>query len=225
LGGLNVLFYTHTTAQNKKPAGATTPPPEKVYQLSGLVLDKVTGQPIPFTRITTISRKRYAVCNEEGFFSIPTVANDTLVFQSIGYKPATFIFAQYLQDYKGDTTQPYIYEIQYMLSDTITLPTVVIYPYKSAEDIRQAVLNNNEPTQLSIADAQMNVSPQVVSYFLNELPTNDAERLAVMRRRYNELYLRTNERPNVGFDAVAVFNLISYLNKKSKKEKSSSMDD
>jgi len=50
-----------------------------------LVLDKATNDPVPFAVIQVNNTRRRAICNQNGFFSIPVVATDTLNFFSLSY--------------------------------------------------------------------------------------------------------------------------------------------
>jgi 5-hydroxyisourate hydrolase-like protein (transthyretin family) len=189
---------------------------EKVYQLTGLVLNRVTGAPIPYTKITINKRLRMAYTNEEGFYSLPVEAGDTVNFFHVGFYPAKLPIADYLKNYKPDTE--YLYEIQFMLEDTITLPTVTIYPYKTPDDIKNAIKYMNTPIDIPIDQAQAHITPELMSFFMNNLPTDPNDAQNVARQRYMQYYSNTNVRPTFGVDFVAVYNLINYIGKK-KKEK------
>lgn len=210
-------FYSSYAQKIVKGKNTPSDSREKVFQMSGLVLKRSTGEPIPFVKITTPTNKRYGISNEDGFYSIPVVERDTVLFECIGFRKTNLIVKDYLKSYKGDTGVPFLYSIEYMLEDTITLPTVTIYPYQTPEDIRQALLHVREPYQLSIDQAQMNVSPELMSYFMNNLPTDESERLKVAQQRYVELYQQQTMRPSFNLvDPVAIYRLIQHIKKKSK---------
>jgi len=68
----------------------------KVYQLSGMVLNATTGEPIPFSTIRVNHSRRGTIANAEGFYSLPVVRGDTLYFSALGYKKARFLISPYL---------------------------------------------------------------------------------------------------------------------------------
>jgi hypothetical protein len=59
---------------------------EKVY-LSGFVNDITTLQPLTYVNIATPKGKVLAATDQNGFFSVSTMKNDTLVFTRLGYQP------------------------------------------------------------------------------------------------------------------------------------------
>lgn len=212
------LVHHHLQAQTNKPA-TTTNKGERIYQLSGLVLSKGTQLPISYARLFVKNKNRFGICNEEGFFSIAVLPGDTLTFSRVGYKRNDLVITEYLKQYQQDTASTYIYAIQYMVEDTLELPTVTIYPYNSASDLKYAILNMDK-APLGMTEAQTNISPELMAYFMENLPENETDRINVARRRYLDLYTRGNMRPNVTLvDPVAIYNLIRYVSNKSKAKK------
>jgi hypothetical protein len=59
---------------------------EKVY-LSGFVNDISTLQPLSYVNISAPKGKVLAASDQNGFFSVSAVRNDTLVFTRLGYQP------------------------------------------------------------------------------------------------------------------------------------------
>lgn len=190
---------------------------EKIYQLSGLVLSKGASLPISYARLVIKNKNRFGICNEEGFFSIAVTPGDTVLFSRVGHKRNELIVSQYLKSYKGDTSSsPYLYAIQYMDDDTLTLPTVTIYPYKNSTDLKYAILNMDR-APLGFSEAQTSVSPELMAYFMENLPENEEDRINVARRRYMEFYSRSNYLPKI--DPVAIYNLIRYVSKKKEERR------
>lgn len=208
-------------AQEPNPGmGQQLPPAERVYQLSGLVLDAKNGLPIPHVAIRIRGTLRGGLTNIEGFFSLPVLETDTLEFRCLGFVTSTLVIRDYLASYSGDKTSDYIYEIQYLSEDEITLPTVTIYPYNTPEELRAALLNipvnPNDPATI----ARNNVSPQLMAYFTDNLPDDPQERLKVAQMRYYELYKTQNDLKTVPLvDPLAIYNLFKYLSDKGKLKK------
>lgn len=209
LGFLIWAFFSFCYPQAQTP---------KVYQLSGLVLNRQTGEPVPYAKIETIRNKRIVFANKEGFYSIPVTKEDTLIFSSLGYKKSILSMKSYLKSYQAAPDEIYIYEIHYLLPDTITLPTVHIFPYKTPEELKTAILNIPMEQDISMARAQQNVSPELIKYFFENLPADPEERKAIALQRYQELYHRRNVMPVYPLaDPIAVYRLIDYLIQKTKK--------
>jgi hypothetical protein len=189
-----------------------------VYQLSGLVLNKSTGEPVPFTRLRIKNSRRGGVCNNEGFYSIPVLATDTIQFSCIGFKPSTLILSTYLQQYTGASIDnPFIYEVHYLVEDSIVQPPVVITPYNTPEELKTAILNIPVPTQSPAQLARENVSPQLMAYFMNNLPKDGEERINIAQQRYQEMYRTKGLAPMYPIaDPVAVYRLVKYLTEKAK---------
>ena len=191
----------------------------KVYQLSGVVISRQTGVPVPYVRIIVNHSRRGAVANHEGFYSVPVIETDTLYFSSVGYHPSKLIVKDYLTGYEGSKRGDYLYEFQYMVVDTVVLPTVTILPYQNPQELRTSLLNM--PTQQSIYEqlAYANLDPAAMSYFMKNLPSDDQDRYMVARQRYMELQRDARLAPSLGMDFSAVYRLINYFHTQSTRKK------
>ena len=197
----------------------------KVYQLSGMVLDRQTGIPIAYAKITTGKRRRLALTNQEGFFSIPVTRQDTLFFKRVGYKPSKLSMKDYLAEYGIDTSETYIYEIHYLFQDTVQLPTVTIHPYQDKEDVKVAIRNMPSSMDVPIDQLRGNVNPAILAYFMEDMPENEKDRVDLARRRYEDFYTKQqNMAPVAGVDAGAVFRMIRYMDKKNKERKQKALE-
>ncbi|MCS6790233.1 MAG: carboxypeptidase-like regulatory domain-containing protein [Bacteroidia bacterium] len=191
-----------------------------IYQLSGMILNATTGEPIPYATIRVLHTRRGTLANEDGFYSLPVLPADTLYFSALGYKKSRFILSEYLRAYKGDTTQGFIYAIHYLTEDTLELPPVRIPGIRTPEELKTAILNIPLETQSQIA--RSNVSPELIAYFMENLPADPQERVKVAQKRYRDLYYERTLRPVYPIlDPIAVYRLVQYLSNKAhvKKEK------
>ncbi|MEN3040995.1 MAG: carboxypeptidase-like regulatory domain-containing protein [Bacteroidia bacterium] len=191
-----------------------------VYQLSGMILSATTGEPIPFVSIRVGKTRRGTVSNAEGFYSLPVIRGDTLIFSALGYKRARFSVGAYLDSYVGDTTQGLIYAVHYLVEDTIELPTVRISSIRTPEELRTALLNI--PLETQTQPARDNVSPELIAYFMQNLPADPQERIKIAQQRYRDLYYERTLRPTYPLlDPIAVYRLVRYLSEKAqvKREK------
>lgn len=198
---------------------ATAQNDERIYQLTGIVLDRATNEPVPYAVIQVNNTRRRAICNEYGFFSIPVIATDTLNFYSLAYYSNKLAMPRFLEEYEVDTSSAYLYVQHYMIQDEISLPAVEILPYKTPADVRVAMarmpLDENSPAAI----AARNVSPEMLTYMVENLPVDDFERQAAAAQQYYLRYQYQNRVATVGLDPIAVYQLVNYFSRKSKKKK------
>lgn len=186
-----------------------------VYQLSGLVISATTGEPVPFVSIRVGRTRRGTVANADGFYSLPVVRGDTLFFSALGFKKGRFILDEYLKAYTGDTSQGFLYAVHYLVEDTIELPTVRISAIRTPEELKTALLNI--PLETQTQAARDNVSPELIAYFLENLPLDPQERIKVAQQRYRDLYFQSTLRPVYPIlDPIAAYRLVQYLSEKAK---------
>ncbi len=189
------------------------------YQLSGMVLNRHSGEPIPYVHIVATKSRQIVIANKEGFFSLAVDPYDTLIFSALGYHKGRLSIPDYLKEYQPK--DQYIYVIQYLVEDTIELPAVVIFPYKNAQELKTAIVNmpvQTEPMQI----AYNNVSPQIVKYFMEHLPADPEERVQAAYQRYLMFQRQAFQRPYVPLlDPIAVMRLVNYLAKQAKSKKRS----
>ncbi len=190
----------------------------KVYQLSGMILNASTGEPIPYVSIRINHSRRGTIANAEGFYSVPVLRGDTLYFSALGYKKARFLVSPYLDAYTGDTTEGFIYAVHYLTEDTLELPTVRISAIRTPEELKTALLNIPLETQSQVA--RDNVSPEIIAYFLANLPPDPQERIKIAEQRYKDLYYQRTLRPTYPIlDPIAAYRLIKYLTEKAQVRK------
>ena len=190
----------------------------KVYQLSGMILNASTGEPIPYVSIRINHSRRGTIANAEGFYSVPVIRGDTLYFSALGYKKARFLVSPYLDAYTGDTTEGFIYAVHYLTEDTLELPTVRISAIRTPEELKIALLNIPLETQSQVA--RDNVSPEIIAYFLANLPPDPQERIKIAEQRYKDLYYQRTLRPTYPIlDPIAAYRLIKYLTEKAQVRK------
>ncbi len=190
----------------------------RVYQLSGMILNASTGDPIPFVTIRINHSRRGTVANPEGFYSVPVVRGDTLYFSALGYKKARFLVSPYLDAYSGDTTEGFIYAVHYLVEDTLELPTIRITAIRTPEELKTALLNI--PLETQSQSARDNVSPELIAYFLQNLPPDPQERIKIAEQRYKDIYYQRTLRLTYPIlDPIAAYRLVKYLSEKAQVRK------
>lgn len=114
---------------------------EHIVQFSGIIKDLNTGEPLPFATIYVDKKYRGTITNLDGFFSFVVEKGDSMVIRSVGYKEKRLQIPPKLV---GDS-----YHVMYALeADTILLDEVVIYPWPTRQQFRQAFINLEVPDDL-----------------------------------------------------------------------------
>ncbi len=120
--------FSQTTATEK----------QKLIQFSGVVLTADSLQPLPFSSVIIRNARRGTITDFYGFFSFVAMKGDTIDFQNIGFKTASYILPDSLSDNHYSL-------IQVMIRDTINLKEAVVYPWPSKEEFKRAFIELSIP--------------------------------------------------------------------------------
>ena len=191
----------------------------RIWQLSGMVVNKATREPVPYATVKVYHSRRAISANTEGFYSLPVMEDDTIVFVALGYKPSFLVMRQYLAEYMGNKESDYLYAINYMPEDSIQLAAVRIYPYNTPEALRTAIVQANSLMPLEEKYARNNLDPKLLDELVKTIPVDGEERASVAQRIYLDQAMHRNVVPTVGINPVAIYQLLKYINDKSKEKR------
>jgi hypothetical protein len=114
----------------------------------GLVLDAITLLPIPNSQIY-INSSITAVSSEDGSFTFYVNKADTVVFNSLGYKPSFY--------HVGDTLKGLEFNAGiFMRSDTVEIGEVIIIPRQS--NLKSEIMNAPSRTPEIMNNARNNIA-------------------------------------------------------------------
>jgi len=109
----------------------------ELLQLSGMVYNK-NSEPVKFAHIISRSTHRGTITDANGLFTLITHIDDTILFSCMSYKPTYYIVPQGLDNY--------YYTIDVVMEhDTILLEEVIILPWKTYEEFKEAFLSYRIP--------------------------------------------------------------------------------
>ena len=167
-----------------------------LIQFSGMVVERDSLRPIPYTAIMIAKTRRGTISDFYGYFSFVAQVKDTIEFTAVGFKPMRFIIPDTL------TTDRYSL-IQVMTVDTIFLQETVIYPWPTKDQFKQAFLSLNLKDD-ELSNAQHHLDKEVMAMQMNEL-TNDGSMSykAVQQQQYSRLYYAGQAPPNNLLNPVA----------------------
>lgn len=147
-------------AQEKVVEGDTN-----LIQLSGVVVDEETLDPLPYTTVYDKTDERGVIADYLGYFSLVTYPGDTLYFSFYGHKRSTFIVPDTLTDNRYSI-------IHVMQMDTLQFPSVDVYPWPSREDFARAFVEM-QPYDDALRRAQRQLSGESLAFAAARLE-NDA---------------------------------------------------
>lgn len=157
-GFLTVLLFAFfsgdVNAQNQKD--------RPLIQFSGVVVSSDSIQPIPFANVIIRQSRRGTMTDLYGFFSFVAMKGDTIDFQYIGYKHASFVIPDTLNENRYSM-------IQVLIRDTVQLKEMVIYPWPSREDFKQAFLELRLPDD-DMKRAMRNIQMAQMSEIADQVP-------------------------------------------------------
>jgi len=144
------------------PQQAVAQGQQRVVQLSGFVAvgDSLYG--VAGVSVYVPKTSRGTQTNEYGFFSVPVLSGDSIVFSAIGYKK------QYLIIPKNYSSASYSIIMQ-MQEDPTELPTVDVFPWPTERDFRQAIANVKLPDE-GRAIATRNLDPELLEELFKSTP-------------------------------------------------------
>jgi hypothetical protein len=151
----------------------------KLVQLSGRIIDEQT-EPLPFAHVLIMNNYRGTITDREGKFSLVVEVFDTVLFSTLGYKRRTMVIPDTL-------ARPFITADIVLQEDTILIAEVEVYPWRSYEEFKEALLNlrlpdgDNERARRNIAL----IKTQIILY--NE-PNARENFQYVMEQQYRETF-------------------------------------
>ncbi|GAB3529344.1 hypothetical protein GCM10027443_08480 [Pontibacter brevis] len=138
----------------------------RVVQLSGFVATGDSLYGVGGVSVYVPNSTRGTISNEYGFFSVPVLAGDSVLFSALGFKK------QYLIIPKGYSSQSYSIIMQ-LQEDPTELPMVDVFPWATERDFREAVANLKLPDE-GRAMAMRNLDPERLEELFKSTPMDGA---------------------------------------------------
>lgn len=154
---------------------------KKLIQFSGVVVSSDSLQPIPFTNVIIRNARRGTITDFYGFFSFVALKGDTIDFQYIGYKTASYILPDSLNDSHYSI-------IQVLMRDTINLKEAVVYPWPSRDEFKRAFLELKLPDD-DLKRAQRNFELASIKEIQDQVPFDGSINYKMaLQQRQTQLY-------------------------------------
>jgi len=138
----------------------------KVIQLSGIILNADSTDAVPGVNIYVPKMGRGTVSGRFGYFSMPVLEGDTILFTFIGLKKQTFNVPNKVENDR-------ISLILTMEVDEIALAEIEVVPYPTEEEFKQAVLAMTVEDPMVVS--RSNMSPEMLLRWAESIPASGNE--------------------------------------------------
>lgn len=138
----------------------------KVIQISGIILNADSTDAVPGVNIYVPKKGRGTVSGRFGYFSMPVLEGDSIVFTFIGLKKQSFKVPEKVENDR-------ISLILTMEVDEIALAEIEVMPYPTEEEFKKAVIAMNVVDPMSIS--RTNMSPEMLLRWAESMPASGAE--------------------------------------------------
>ena len=211
-----LLFLTLSVAFGQtKPAKLK---PNDLVQFSGVIVTADSLNPIPYVSIMIHNTSRGTVSDFYGFFSFVAKMRDTIEFAALGYKRAKFVIPDTLNDFRCSL-------IQMLKPDTINLAEVVIFPWPTKEQFKEAFLQLKVPDD-NLDRAQKNLNKNRMNILAAAMPMDGSMNFKnAMNNQSAKLYYAGQLPPNNLLNPVAWSKFIQMWQNGEFKKKDSNTDD
>nr|WP_245812661.1 carboxypeptidase-like regulatory domain-containing protein [Belliella buryatensis] len=150
-----------------KPAQAQDQQERKVIQLSGIILNADSTDAVPGVNVYVPKKGRGTSSGRFGYFSMPVLEGDSVVFSFIGLKRQVFSVPDNVADDK-------ISLIVTMQEDEIALAEIEVMPYPSEDEFKRAILAMNYDAPMAV-DTRGSLSPETLLRYAENMPASGNE--------------------------------------------------
>lgn len=161
-----VLIFALGIILNSSRAFAQNEQERKVIQLSGIILNADSTDAVPGVNIYVPKKGRGTSSGRFGYFSMPVLEGDSVVFTFIGLKKQSFKVPEKVENDR-------ISLILTMQIDEIALAEIEVMPYPTEEEFKKAVIAMNVVDPMSIS--RTNMSPEMLLRWAESMPASGGE--------------------------------------------------
>jgi hypothetical protein len=177
---LLLVAATDTFAQGKT----------QVIQLSGLVLGEDSTSALMGANVFVPNAGRGTSTNIYGYFSIPVLPGDSVIFSYVGYRRQIYE----VPERPDGTSLTVIVDLQ---TDSTYMRPIEIFPYPTEEVFKEAILALELPDQRSYDNMQDNLNAEILARIFEATPMNGSENAKYYyQQEFNYMRQRNGPRTN-----------------------------
>lgn len=154
-----------------------------VIQFTGVIFTSDSLSIIPGVHVYVPRGGRGTTTNPYGFFSMPALEGDSVIFSAVGFERKYFI----VPNHDADRSLKYIV---YLEEDVTYLEEVEIFPYPSEATFKAAILAAELPNQKNYDNLSAWLSAEYMRTMYMELPASPAmnHRYFMQQQQNAEIY-------------------------------------
>lgn len=103
-----------------------------LWQINGIISNE-TGDPLQYVQVISMQLQLASLSDDNGVYTITTTPGDTLIFSSMGYK-------KFFYQVPASAEKEWFAKDIVLESDTIQIREVVVMPWGTYEEFKEAVL-------------------------------------------------------------------------------------
>lgn len=138
---------------------------KRIVQFTGVVFAPDSASVIPGVHVYIPTSGRGTTTNPYGFFSMPVLEGDSIIFSAVGFKRESFIIPPHEEDNS-------LKVIVTMKEDVTFLNEVEVFPYPTEAMFKQAVLALEMPDQRQINNMNEWLSHEYMKRAYLDLPAS-----------------------------------------------------
>jgi len=188
---------------------------ERIIELSGIVYGD-TLQPLPFVNVFIKNQNKGTITNFDGSFNMYVRPNDQIIVSSVGFKKSYFTIPDSV------STPSYVFDV-YLDADTFELEMASVFPWKTYEQFKQAVINYKHE-DVNLENARKNIEQMIAEAQSPENMSMGAYEnyRFFMNQIANKAYYAGQQMPNNFLNPFAWKRYIDILNKNKERKKNKS---
>lgn len=146
-------------------AQSDAPVKRNIIQFTGVVFAPDSNSVIPGVHVYVPTAGRGTTTNPYGFFSLPVLEGDSLVFSAVGFKRQYYI----VPEHKESTSLKVLITMQ---EDVTLLSEVEVFPYPTEAMFKEAILSLETPYQKQYSNLNAWLSSDYMSSAYADLPAS-----------------------------------------------------
>ncbi|MEM0940675.1 MAG: carboxypeptidase-like regulatory domain-containing protein [Bacteroidota bacterium] len=162
---MKYIFLIIFTLQYSITLRSQTKQEREVVQFTGVVFGIDSTSVIPGTHIYIPKSGRGTTTNPYGFFSMPVLEGDSIVFSAVGYKRSYYI----IPEHKEQSSLRIIVTLQ---EDVSFLEEVEIRPYPTESMFKEAIITMELPNQREYANIYQWLKSDIMTKAYYDLPAS-----------------------------------------------------
>jgi hypothetical protein len=137
----------------------------KVLQFTGVVFASDSATVVPGVHVYVPNAGRGTTTNPYGFFSMPVLEGDSIVFSAIGFSRTYYIVPTHRENFS-------LKLIMYLQEDVTYLREVEIFPYPSEATFKAAVLAAELPNQAEMDNLEAWLTSEAMEEMYLNMPAS-----------------------------------------------------